>query len=88
MTVKFTPPSGSSKKRWTKDFTTPPNKAAMDIAVGDAGEYSITRVQGKICEGDVMSPETCTVVEQPLPSADINFKTIHECDLDIIWCKC
>jgi nucleoporin POM152 len=30
------------------------------------------------CEGDVMAPETCKVVEKQRPSAEIEWKRIHE----------
>lgn len=30
------------------------------------------------CEGDVLSPETCKVVEKPMPTAEIEWKRIHE----------
>lgn len=30
------------------------------------------------CAGDVLAPETCQVVERPLPSAEIEWKRIHE----------
>ncbi|KAF5384775.1 hypothetical protein D9615_001264 [Tricholomella constricta] len=34
------------------------------------------------CSGDVLAPETCKVVEKPLPTAEIEWKRIHECSGD------
>jgi hypothetical protein len=30
------------------------------------------------CVGEVLAPDTCSVVERPLPSAQIEWKRIHE----------
>lgn len=30
------------------------------------------------CDGDVLSPETCKVVQKPYPTAEIEWKRIHE----------
>ncbi|OCH96431.1 hypothetical protein OBBRIDRAFT_718237 [Obba rivulosa] len=89
ITLKYQPPaaeeSGKSKRRkpWLKEYKT--EKAMKDLVVqADApGEYVIAGVKGKYCEGDVLSPETCKVVERPLPSAEIEWKKIHECSGDI-----
>ncbi|KAJ7235870.1 hypothetical protein B0H12DRAFT_1204558 [Mycena haematopus] len=58
------------KKRLSTQGTTAP------------GEYTILGVKGKWCPGDVLAPETCTVVEKPKPTAEIEWKKIHECSGD------
>ncbi|MBW0477738.1 hypothetical protein O181_017453 [Austropuccinia psidii MF-1] len=44
----------------------------------DAGVYEITSLSGKYCQGDILVPSTCLVVEQPLPEIDLNFTTITD----------
>lgn len=75
-----------SKKRkgWTSmTFTSEENRRDISISANSPGEYVVVGVQGKYCEGDVLSPETCKVVERPRPSAEIEWKKIHECSGDI-----
>ncbi|KAI6120638.1 hypothetical protein EDD16DRAFT_1692102 [Pisolithus croceorrhizus] len=45
-------------------------------------EYIISSIKGKYCEGDVLSPDMCKVVQKPLPTAEIEWKRIHECSGD------
>ncbi|KAG6889998.1 hypothetical protein C0995_012958 [Termitomyces sp. Mi166 len=42
----------------------------------------LTSILLQRCSGDVLSPETCRVVEKPLPTAEIEWKQIHECSGD------
>jgi nucleoporin POM152 len=42
------------------------------------GTYEITRAQGDHCQGIVLSPETCKVVEQPLPQINVTWEELHE----------
>ena len=67
-------------KSWTKTLKTQPDRRDVILRAAAPGEYTITGIKGRYCEGDVLSPETCKVVERPLPSAEIEWKKIHE------WC--
>lgn len=70
---------GSRKlKPWTQKFTTEGERKDLQIKASTPGEYTIVAIKGKYCEGDVLSPETCKVVERPLPTAEIEWKKIHE----------
>ena len=69
-------------KPWTQTLTTEGEKGEVTFKANAPGEYAIVGIKGKYCEGDVLSPDTCTVVEKPLPSATIEWKKIHE------WCVC
>ncbi|KAI0785502.1 hypothetical protein BC629DRAFT_1593962 [Irpex lacteus] len=88
--VKYTPPSndellvsGSKKlKAWVKTLHTQENKTEVGFRANAPGEYAITKVQGRYCEGDVESPDVCRVVERPVPTAEIEWKKIHECSGD------
>lgn len=87
ITVRYEPPPAedgtkSSKryKSWTKPFETQGQRRELTLRASAPGEYTILGVKGQYCEGDVLSPETCRVVERPLPSAEIEWKKIHE------WC--
>lgn len=87
--IRYQPPGpeerSSSKKlkAWTKSFQTPTDQKELTVRAEVPGEYTIMGVKGKYCEGDILSPETCKVVERPLPTADIEWKKIHECSGDI-----
>ena len=72
--------NGKAVKPWKKTFTTQPGKSLLTIDVNAPGEYTLTSVQGKYCSGEILSPDTCRVVQQPLPTAEIHWKRIHE------WC--
>ncbi|TBU54901.1 hypothetical protein BD310DRAFT_885314 [Dichomitus squalens] len=88
--VRYDPPPGEdgskpSKryKAWTKNLKTQGDRRELTLRASAPGEYTIVGVTGQYCEGDVLSPETCRVVERPLPSAEIEWKKIHECSGDI-----
>ena len=63
---------------WINEYTIPRDKKTIAVEVDQAGDYTIVSVSGSACPGEVLSPETCRVVEQPLPTAEIEFKSIHE----------
>jgi nucleoporin POM152 len=83
VTLRFDPERRDKQSRkassgWTKDFTIPQDRKSINVPVSEPGEYSIVRIKGKTCPGEILSPETCLVVEQPKPSAEIGFKSLHE----------
>ncbi|PCH34046.1 hypothetical protein WOLCODRAFT_130155 [Wolfiporia cocos MD-104 SS10] len=87
VSVSFQPdtPDEGGKKRskpWTQNFQTHGHKRELTVRANAPGEYTIVGVKGKYCEGDILSPETCKVIERPLPTAEIEWKKIHECSGD------
>jgi len=48
------------------------------LEVDKAGEYEITSVEGKYCEGLVNSPSACSVVVQPPPTIDATFDPLYD----------
>ncbi|KAJ7597473.1 hypothetical protein C8J56DRAFT_818039 [Mycena floridula] len=88
--LKFQPPNSSDiedsgakrSKAWKKTLSTQGNSKDLIVRASTPGEYTIASVKGKWCEGDVLSPEVCKVVERPRPSAEIEWKKIHECSGD------
>lgn len=78
--VQYEPSQGDSKGRgWTKDITPQIEDGRITpLSATHAGVYTILGVQGEHCPGDVLSPEACRVVELPMPSADVELKSIHE----------
>lgn len=80
ITIKYQPPLDDKRKLkpWQQDFKTPLGKRELTLLARAPGEYSIVGVKGRYCPGDVLSPETCRVIEQTLPTADIEWKRIHE----------
>ncbi|KAJ7631073.1 hypothetical protein FB45DRAFT_979222 [Roridomyces roridus] len=78
-------PFASEKKNhhpWKKTLSTLGSRRDLDVKVSAPGEYTILSVKGQWCQGDVLAPETCVVRERPLPSAEIEWKKIHECSGD------
>ncbi|KAG9314090.1 hypothetical protein JVU11DRAFT_4871 [Chiua virens] len=83
--VKFDPVEGGksgtkSVKPWKDSFQA--QQSFLSLSASAAGEYTILGIHGKWCEGDVLSPETCKAVEKPMPTAEIEWKRIHECSGD------
>lgn len=82
--VKYTPavdesdPKAKKVQPWKKTMTTEPFERDIILRAIAPGEYSVTGVKGQYCEGDVLSPESCKVAEKPLPTAEIEWKKIHE----------
>ncbi|KAJ7170021.1 hypothetical protein C8R46DRAFT_1162713 [Mycena filopes] len=67
---------------WKKTLATLGSRRELDVRATAPGEYTILGVKGKWCAGDVLAPETCTVVEKPTPTAEIEWRKIHECSGD------
>lgn len=85
--VRYQPPTDESGKSinkrlrpWQQTIQTQSSNRDLIVEADSPGEYTIVDIRGKYCEGDVLSPETCTVVELPKPAAEIEWKRIHE------WC--
>lgn len=80
VTVRYQPLVEEGKKLhpWTKTLTTAGDRRVAILQVSAPGEYSILNIKGKWCEGDVMAPDSCKVVEQPKPTAEVEWKRIHE----------
>lgn len=78
--VRYQPAETGKKapKPWVKTLTTPAGRNQLTLSANAPGEYEIVDVKGQYCPGDVLSPETCRVVQQAYPSADIDWKRIHE----------
>jgi nucleoporin POM152 len=78
--VDFTPSGGTGKnaKPWTKTIATQDTRHNAELLVQDAGTYTIKGVKGRYCDGDVMNPDVCPVVELPKPTAEIEWRRIHE----------
>ncbi|KAG8930377.1 hypothetical protein FRC02_004294 [Tulasnella sp. 418] len=85
VTIQYEPSIGSKKAAFVKqyDYQKGKNDQLMDIAVSNQGVYTILGVQGDHCSGDVLSPESCRVVERPEPTADVDLRSIHECSGDV-----
>ena len=75
--VRYTP-SDKRHKAWEKQLKSQDSTKDIILRASVPGEYTILGVKGKYCDGDVLSPETCKVIEMPLPSAEIEWKKIHE----------
>ncbi|KAG5650743.1 hypothetical protein H0H81_011187 [Sphagnurus paluster] len=69
-------------KPWKKTLKTQGNRRELSVRANAPGDYTITGVKGKWCPGDVLAPDSCNVVEKPLPTAEIEWKRIHECSGD------
>lgn len=80
VTLKYQPPSTDQKKYkpWKKTISTEGAKRELTVRASAPGEYSIVDVKGRFCPGDILSPDLCRVMEQPYPTAEIEWKRIHE----------
>ncbi|KAJ3787147.1 hypothetical protein GGU10DRAFT_374278 [Lentinula aff. detonsa] len=86
VSIKYQPHSGNTGNKrvnpWRKTVTTQESRRDLTIGANVPGEYTITGVKGKWCAGDVLAPESCNVVEKPIPTAEIQWTKIHECSGD------
>lgn len=81
--IEHTPEDiAKAKDGWKKTFTSTEARQ-LTIDAEAPGSYSIVGVRGRFCEGDILAPETCTVFEQPLPTAEVSWERLHECSGDI-----
>lgn len=70
--------SSRKHKPWTKAVQLPQSRRDVTFGANEPGEYTLVGVKGRYCEGDILSPDTCKVVERPYPTAEIEWKKIHE----------
>ncbi|KAI0049256.1 hypothetical protein FA95DRAFT_1571322 [Auriscalpium vulgare] len=89
VTVKYQPPTNEFgrpiNKRlspWQKAVKTNPDHREAVLKTTSPGEFTVLDVKGRYCEGDVLSPDTCKVVELARPTAEIEWRRIHECSGD------
>ena len=85
--IRYQPPTDESGKSinkrlrpWQQTIQTQSSSRDLIVEADSPGDYTIIDIRGKFCEGDVLSPETCTVIELPKPAAEIEWRRIHE------WC--
>lgn len=82
VSLRYDPPSSgqsSNKASYTKEYSARKSKSGeLSVQVKDQGTYTIVAVNGRQCAGEVLSPEICKVVEQPLPSAEVTLQSIQE----------
>lgn len=71
-------PSDKRHEGWEKQLKSQDSTKDIILHTNAPGEYTILGVRGKYCDGDVLSPEMCKVIEMPLPGAEIEWKKIHE----------
>jgi len=90
--VRYQPPTDeygkSVNKRlrpWQQTIQTQSGMRDLTVEADSPGDYTIIDIKGKYCEGDVLSPETCTVVELPKPAAEIEWRRIHEWFVTSTW---
>ncbi|KAF9056084.1 hypothetical protein BJ165DRAFT_1430770 [Panaeolus papilionaceus] len=69
-------------KSWNKVLKATSESSGLSVRVNAPGEYKINGIKGKYCVGTVLAPDVCKVVQTPLPSAEIEWKRIHECSGD------
>ncbi|KAG6837661.1 hypothetical protein H0H93_004937 [Arthromyces matolae] len=72
--------SYARQKSWKKTMKSQGHD--FNLLASAPGRYTILGVEGKRCAGDVLAPESCDVVEKPLPTAEIEWRRIHECSGD------
>ena len=68
--------SNRERTNWTREMEVKHEYKKFRAYV--PGEYTLLAAQGRICRGDVLSPEVCRVVEVPMPKAEIEWRKLHE----------
>ncbi|KAH8835558.1 hypothetical protein DL96DRAFT_1666285 [Flagelloscypha sp. PMI_526] len=82
---KYQPPedgANSKHKPYKKSTKTEGSRRDLVIPANAPGEYTLLAVKGQHCEGDILAPDACPVIEKPLPTAEIEWQKIHECSGD------
>ncbi|KAH8930739.1 hypothetical protein BT69DRAFT_1966 [Atractiella rhizophila] len=69
-------PLHGSPQPWSQTFQLPQKSRILDAS--QEGTYELKRISGTWCPGEVKNPSICTVVEQPLPSADLSFTKLED----------
>ncbi|KAJ3511391.1 hypothetical protein NLJ89_g4128 [Agrocybe chaxingu] len=87
LNLHYQPPTdGDSKskklKAWKKTLKYNGDKQDLSFRANAPGDYKIVGFKGKYCSGTILAPDTCKVIQRPLPSAEIEWKRIHECSGD------
>ncbi|KAA1138326.1 hypothetical protein PGTUg99_030566 [Puccinia graminis f. sp. tritici] len=70
------PSESKTSGAWIKELAF--NDREKTFWAREAGVYEITSLQGKYCQGNMLVPSTCSVVEQPTPTIDLNFTSITD----------
>ncbi|KAG8857714.1 hypothetical protein FRB91_010951 [Serendipita sp. 411] len=78
--VQYTPEAAKAKG-WTRELISPERRHKFKVE--GPGEYRLLGARGNICNGDILSPEVCRVVEVPQPKVEIEWKKLHECSGDV-----
>lgn len=72
----FAPSESNPSSAWVKELAF--NELEKTFTAKEAGVYEITSLHGNYCQGDVLVPSICSVVEQPTPTIDLNFTSITD----------
>lgn len=68
-------------KGWTKELVATDRN--LKFKVDAPGTYRLLSAKGQVCRSDILSPESCRVIEVPRPKADIEWHKLHECSGDV-----
>lgn len=84
VTVNYQPPTTNHThetqklRPWKQKYRLEKEKRELALTAKAPGEYTIVDVRGQHCAGEVLNPDTCKVIQQAKPAADINWDSIHE----------
>ncbi|KAG9036801.1 hypothetical protein FRB95_007899 [Tulasnella sp. JGI-2019a] len=80
------PPNYPSATPWVRTIKAKkgPMAKEMLIPARHPGTYTILKAQGAECSSDILSPETCKVVQPPEPNAEIKLRPLtDQCSGDV-----
>lgn len=79
VTVRYTPPTSAGEEKIVDQVhSSDPGSSLVRFNTRTPGLFQIVDVRGNFCLGDILSPDFCRVVEEPYPTAEVEWKTIHE----------
>ncbi|KZO96434.1 hypothetical protein CALVIDRAFT_473922, partial [Calocera viscosa TUFC12733] len=78
--IQHTSPDGKTKQLRQVSFQT---LRTQSIEVSEPGDYTLTGVNGKLCDGIVKEPEVCRVLVWPEPSLQVEFEPLVDKNCDV-----
>ncbi|CAD6984323.1 unnamed protein product [Tilletia controversa] len=83
VTVAFSPDTAldaavSTSAAWTRNFTVKPRDRKLTFDATGPGTYTLEKASGRYCPGEIGAPWICSIVDVPMPTANISFSSIDD----------
>jgi nucleoporin POM152 len=80
--------NGQKALSWTRDIYIEDSRHNAHVFAEHPGQYQITTAKGRYCQAEILNPDICEVTEIPKPSAQIEWKPIHEWCVPVLLLMC